>query len=428
MGKRSQWTFFGVALLLVLLVLAGCARKPPQAEAPKPSAPAATKPSAPPAPAAQPAGLTPEQIEKAKKIWTDRCEGCHGPTRAGATGPALLPETHGGAKDEMLINTITDGREGTAMPAFKDRLSADEIKLMVQFIKTVPPDKPPTWGIEEIEGSRKVYLTKDQLPKKPQHKHRIENIFFVVERDVSKGAFIDGDTFEVIKEVPFGFAIHEIEYTHDGRFGYTVARNGQVVKFDLYALDAVAEARVCLNARGVAVSDDAKYVIVGCYFPFQMVILSGEDLKPLKVVPARGANPDGKEVDSRVAAVAWSGKHKVFLAALKEAGQIWIVEPKEPDFPVTKLEKAGRVLHDFFFDESGDYWMGAAQQSGAIVVVDVKNRTIAASIPTGKQPHPGIGAFWRLKDGRQVAGTVHIGEGKLTIWEVPTWKVVGERV
>ena len=36
--------------------------------------------------------LTPEQFEEMRQVYFDRCAGCHGVLRKGATGPNLTPE------------------------------------------------------------------------------------------------------------------------------------------------------------------------------------------------------------------------------------------------------------------------------------------------------------------------------------------------
>ena len=36
--------------------------------------------------------LTPEQFEATRQVYFDRCAGCHGVLRKGATGPNLTPE------------------------------------------------------------------------------------------------------------------------------------------------------------------------------------------------------------------------------------------------------------------------------------------------------------------------------------------------
>jgi len=44
------------------------------------------------------------------------------------------------------------------------------------------------------------------------------------------------------------------------------------------------------------------------------------------------------------------------------------------------------------------------------------DRKFVASIVTGKKPHPGPGANWNDPECGPVAGTVHLGEGKITVW------------
>ncbi|MFQ5466024.1 MAG: c-type cytochrome, partial [Thermodesulfobacteriota bacterium] len=39
-----------------------------------------------------PPSLTPEDMTRASVVYFDRCAGCHGTLRGGATGPNLLPE------------------------------------------------------------------------------------------------------------------------------------------------------------------------------------------------------------------------------------------------------------------------------------------------------------------------------------------------
>ncbi|MFQ5432825.1 MAG: c-type cytochrome [Nitrospinota bacterium] len=41
-----------------------------------------------------PPKITKAEMKKASKIYFDRCTGCHGTLRKGATGPALTPKAH----------------------------------------------------------------------------------------------------------------------------------------------------------------------------------------------------------------------------------------------------------------------------------------------------------------------------------------------
>lgn len=68
-------------------------------------------------------------------IFADRCARCHGVDRSGRNGPALLPERL--TKDASVYqSTITNG--SGPMPSFGDKLSADEINAMVDFILSDP--------------------------------------------------------------------------------------------------------------------------------------------------------------------------------------------------------------------------------------------------------------------------------------------------
>ena len=54
------------------------------------------------------------------------CGSCHGMTLKGGLGPALLPENLNGKPRELLVATIMEGRNGTAMPPWKALLTHDE--------------------------------------------------------------------------------------------------------------------------------------------------------------------------------------------------------------------------------------------------------------------------------------------------------------
>jgi cytochrome c55X len=59
------------------------------------------------------------------------CGACHGLTLKGGLGPALLPENLQGKPDDFLVNTILEGRKGTAMPPWKPFMNADEALWLI---------------------------------------------------------------------------------------------------------------------------------------------------------------------------------------------------------------------------------------------------------------------------------------------------------
>ncbi len=64
------------------------------------------------------------------------CGSCHGMTLRGGLGPALLPENLGNRSDELLVNTILNGRPGTPMPPWRNELSEADARYLVQVLRT----------------------------------------------------------------------------------------------------------------------------------------------------------------------------------------------------------------------------------------------------------------------------------------------------
>jgi mono/diheme cytochrome c family protein len=60
--------------------------------------------------------------------YQEHCAACHGETRLGGVGPALLPENLERLRKPEALNVIRDGRVATQMPGFADKLNADELQ------------------------------------------------------------------------------------------------------------------------------------------------------------------------------------------------------------------------------------------------------------------------------------------------------------
>jgi cytochrome c55X len=74
------------------------------------------------------------QIELRDLLKND-CGACHGLTLQGGLGLPLKPENLTAKPDAYLIEIITNGRKGTAMPPWKPFLNQYEIAWLVQFLK-----------------------------------------------------------------------------------------------------------------------------------------------------------------------------------------------------------------------------------------------------------------------------------------------------
>jgi len=63
------------------------------------------------------------------------CGSCHGLTLKGELGPSLLPEALINKTNAFLVQTIREGRKGTAMPSWKPFITEQETLWLVQKLK-----------------------------------------------------------------------------------------------------------------------------------------------------------------------------------------------------------------------------------------------------------------------------------------------------
>ncbi|NJO37019.1 MAG: cytochrome c [Rhizobiales bacterium] len=63
------------------------------------------------------------------------CGSCHGMTLKGGLGPALDPRAIGGQDDDLLVETILNGRPGTPMAPWRISLNEDETRWLVRRLK-----------------------------------------------------------------------------------------------------------------------------------------------------------------------------------------------------------------------------------------------------------------------------------------------------
>jgi len=181
----------------------------------------------------------------------------------------------------------------------------------------------------------------------------------------------------------------------------------------------VAEVRGAFDARSVEVSKfkgyEDKYLVFGGYSPAHIAIMDAQTLEPISVTPTAGNACDGdKEYieEARVASIVASHTDPVWICNIKERGMVDIVDYSDPKNPhITEIPTA-RFLHDGGFDESGHYFLVAANAANKIVVIDVPNKKLVDIIETGIKPHPGRGTNIDY-NGDKLWITSHLGENKI---------------
>jgi nitrite reductase (NO-forming)/hydroxylamine reductase len=396
---------------------------------PKEAAAAATEASADENPPAAPAGeaprLTDEEFAWARQTYFERCAGCHGTLRKGATGPAITPDVtlpKGTlALAAIIFNGTTRGMPDWGKQGF---FTQEQTDVMAKFLQIEPPT-PPELSLGQMQASWELITPVDERPTSPQTLRDWQNYFIVTLRDAGQVAIIDGDSYEIVNTVDSGYAVHITRMSATGRYAYVIGRDGRLALIDLWMEKPAVVSRVqtCYDARSVEVSKydgpegnfNDRYAIAGCYWPPHFVILDGQTLEPMKVVSTRSYTYDTGEYhpEPRVASILASHYKPEWIVNVKETGQTWLVDYTDPYNPSITMINTERFLHDGGVDATRRYFLVAANQSNKIAVVDLEEGNLEALVDVGKVPHPGRGANWIDPEFGPVWTTSHLGEGAL---------------
>ncbi|HMQ41015.1 MAG TPA: cytochrome D1 domain-containing protein [Paracoccus sp. (in: a-proteobacteria)] len=368
--------------------------------------------------------LTEAELEEANKIYFERCAGCHGVLRKGATGKALTPDLTRELGYDYLHSFITYGSPA-GMPNWgtSGDLTEDEVSLMAKYVMQ-DPSAPPEWGMDKMQETWKVIVPPEDRPTEKMNDWDLENLFSVTLRDAGQVALIDGGTYEIKKVLDTGYAVHISRLSASGRYLLVIGRDAKVDMIDLWMEDPsiVATIKVGSEARSVETSKfegwEDKYAIAGAYWPPQYVIMDGATLEPLKIVSTRGMVYDEQTYhpEPRVAAILASHYRPEFIVNIKETGKIQLVDYTDlTNLKITEIE-AERFLHDGGLDSTHRYFITAANARGKVVVIDTKEGTLEAVTETGGEtPHPGRGANFTHPTFGPVWATSHLGDDSVAL-------------
>lgn len=391
--------------------------------------------------------LGPAWATDAPKLYQEHCAACHGGDRLGGLGPALLPENLGRLRPAAAEAVILQGRAATQMPAFAEKLSADDAKALTALIYKPLPEMP-RWGTAEIEASRVVHADMTKRPAAPLHKADPLNLFVVVESGDHHVTILDGDGFEPITRFESRYALHGgPKFSPDGRYVTFGSRDGWISKYDLHAMELVVEVRAGINTRNIAMSGDGKWIAVANYLPHSIVMLDADNLTPVRVIEAKTAKGDKT---SRVSAIYQAPPLKSFIVALKDIPEIWQIS-WDPDAPpvysgLVHSHEKGMVegvpesaglfarrrimteepLDDFMFDPAYRHVLGSSRDGAGATVVNLNVGKPIAKIALEGLPHLGSGITWKDAAGRHLLATTHLNRSKVSVIDMANWSLVKE--
>ena len=83
--------------------------------------------------------VTSQRQDELRYLLRQDCGSCHGMTLKGGLGPALTATALQDKPPQLLLNTVLDGRPGTAMPPWRGLLTdAEAAWLVAELLQGTP--------------------------------------------------------------------------------------------------------------------------------------------------------------------------------------------------------------------------------------------------------------------------------------------------
>lgn len=78
-------------------------------------------------------------------VYKEKCSMCHGPDGKGfaaiKTPNMTDPKWQASVSDKEMMEVIKNGKKGTPMPAFADKLKDDEIQAVAKYVRSLDSSK-----------------------------------------------------------------------------------------------------------------------------------------------------------------------------------------------------------------------------------------------------------------------------------------------
>jgi len=218
-----------------------------------------------------------------------------------------------------------------------------------------------------------------------------------------------------------------IVYSRDQRFAYVFGRDGGLSKVDILDAKLVARTLQSGNSIGGAISQDGSLVAVSNYKPGGVKIFDADTLELVANIPATYG--DNAQLSKVIGLVDAPGS--LFVYALWDAGEIWVVDmskPKSPD--IKKFKNIGINPYDALITGDGRYYIAGLFGEDGMALLDLWNldkgvQRILPGYGKGEQPLP----VYKMPhlEGWAVAGNYAfvpaVGHHEVIVIDMTSWRM-----
>ncbi len=304
---------------------------------------------------------------------------------------------------------ITNGLPATRMPAFKDKLTEEQINAIAAYIQAPMDEGRLVWTEKDIKKSRKCSNKKNSNAKSKITD--FENVTLVMERGTKSLVLLDGDDLTEKTKFKVGAVHGGPKFSYSLKNIYAVARDGCVTSFNIPRLATDCVFKAGINSRSIAVSHDDKLVAVANYLPSNIIFFDSADLKPVHKIDLPG------KAGGFYTAPGLSG----FIISFREIAEFWIIRPGD-NYSIEKIALPA-PFEDFSISPANPYIIGTKRGSDKLYIYDYEQNKVIAQLPTSGMPHLASAAFWK-NGGKLYAGVNHIKEPVATIIDLADQKIV----
>jgi hypothetical protein len=305
-----------------------------------------------------------------------------------------------------MAAAILDGLPNTQMPAFREKLDAEQARALVQLIRE--PAGPITWFVEDVAASRvDVPIEEDAIGPAI----RRENLILVVERGRQSISVLDGDRMRELDRFEIGRIHGGIKFDRELRSAFASTRDGTVVAYDLVRGGLRAKVKVGVNTRNIAAAPDGAFVAAANQLPPGLVVLDG-DLRPLAML-ALEAQPS--------AVYAIPGEDR-FVLALRDVPRLYSIHLPDLTMRVVDLPEP---FEDFVFVPGTTRLVASSRGGSRLLLYDLHSESVLATLATRGLPHLFSACFF-ARDGGSYAAFNHLGTPLLSIVDMASFRVVKE--